>query len=55
MSNETIDTRSLRIAAGYIECVREILKEIHPIIPEDIKTKYKITKLESGLVDIQKP
>jgi len=55
MSDETIDIKSLRLAIGYIQCVREILKEAYPHIPEEIKTKYKMRPLENGLIDIQNP
>ena len=55
MSNETIDLRSLSLAVGYIACVRDILKEIYPNIPDDIKKKYRMKILDDGLIDIQFP
>lgn len=55
--NEIIDTQNLKLAASYIECVREFLKDIWAagIIPSHIEEKYKLKKLENGLIDIQKP
>jgi hypothetical protein len=55
--NEIIDTHSLKLAASYIECVREILKDLWAagVIPRHIEEKYKLKKLENGLIDIQNP
>jgi hypothetical protein len=54
--SEVIDTKSLRLAANYIECVREILKELYPDeIPTSVQEKYKMKKLENGTIDIQFP
>lgn len=55
--SEIIDTHSLKLAASYIECVRELLKDlwVMGILPSEIEQKYKMKKLENGLIDIQKP
>lgn len=55
LKEQVISTRSLRLAANYIDCVGEILKEVFDVIPEDIKKKYSIQKCEDGRIDIQFP
>lgn len=53
---ETLDTRSLKLAANYIDVVRELLKELYPnSIPREIQARYHMKKLPSGFIDIQFP
>ena len=55
LKDQIIDTRSLRLAANYIDCIRMILNDVYDVIPAEVKAKYQIQKLEDGRIDIQFP
>ena len=55
LKDQKISTRSLRLAANYIDCIKLILEDIFPALSSEIKSKYHIQKLEDGSIDIQFP